>query len=172
MGGESFSLYMNGSFKTLHQEIEATLHCIMSIQEAVPLKDNPFLAQLFGPDVLGRLPTAGQDRIRRTMLGLIGMNTAYMNFFWRLPNSPCSGVYSTWFTTQSKAPTPTATPSLLMNAISYVVASLPESALCLPAANALRDLCDSNRIALAPHIGAFAELHAGLDGIPVREMRA
>lgn len=57
-----------------------------------------------------------------------------------------------------------------MNAISYVVAALPESALCLPAANALRDLCDSNRTALAPHIGAFAELHAGLDGIPVREM--
>lgn len=57
----------------------------MSIQEAVPLEDNPFLAQLFGPDVLGRLPTAGQDRIRRTMLGLIGMNTAYI-FFWRLPN--------------------------------------------------------------------------------------
>ncbi|KAG2116288.1 hypothetical protein DEU56DRAFT_919267 [Suillus clintonianus] len=54
------------------EEIEATLHCIMSIQEAAPLEDNPFLARLFGPDVLGRLPTSGQERIRRTMLGLIG----------------------------------------------------------------------------------------------------
>jgi hypothetical protein len=125
------------------EEIEATLHCIMSIQEAVPLEDNPILARLFGPDVLGRLPTSGQDRIRRTMLGLIA-------------------AYSTWFT---KAPTPTSTPSLLMNAISYVVTALPEPALCLPAANALRDLCDANRAALAPHIGAFAELHAGLSGI-------
>jgi hypothetical protein len=59
-----------------------------------------------------------------------------------------------------------------MNAISYVVAALPEPALCLPAANALRDLCDANRAALAPHIGAFAELHAGLNDIPVREMSA
>jgi hypothetical protein len=58
-----------------------------------------------------------------------------------------------------------------MNAISYVVAALPEPTLCLLAANALRDLCDANRAALAPHIGAFAELHAGLNGIPVRRMR-
>lgn len=57
-----------------------------------------------------------------------------------------------------------------MNAISYVVAALPEPSLCLPAANALRDLCDANRAALAPHIGAFAELHAGLTGIPVSEV--
>ena len=144
----------------------------MSIQEAVPLEDNPFLAQLFGPDILGRLPTAGQDRIRRTMLGLIGKNISHANFNKRFLNLPCSGAYSTWFTTQSKLPTPTTTPSLLMNAISYVVAALPEPALCLPAANALRDLCDANRVALAPHIGAFAGLHAGLNDIPVREMHS
>ncbi|KAG1733765.1 armadillo-type protein [Suillus occidentalis] len=123
------------------EEIEATLHCIMSIQEA-----------LFGPDVLGRLPTSGQDRIRRTMLGLIGRGIAHMTFD-RLPNHL----------------TPTSSPSLLMNTISYVVAALPEPALCLPAANALRDLCDANRAALAPHIGAFAELHAGLSDIPDTE---
>lgn len=57
-----------------------------------------------------------------------------------------------------------------MNAISYVVAALPEQALCLPAANALRDLCDANRTALAPHISAFGELHANLTGIPVRDL--
>lgn len=57
---------------TCSQEIEATLHCIMSVQEAVPLEDNQFIAQLFGADVLGRLPTTGQDRIRRTILGLTG----------------------------------------------------------------------------------------------------
>ena len=44
--------------------------------------------------------------------------------------------------------------------------------LCRSAANALRDLCDANRAALAPHIGAFAELHAGLNDIPVREISA
>jgi hypothetical protein len=62
-----------------------------------------------------------------------------------------------WFTTHSTGPVP----SLLMNAISYVITALPEPALCLEAANALCDLCDVNRTALAPHIGAFADLHAG-----------
>lgn len=54
-----------------------------------------------------------------------------------------------------------------MNTISYVVAALSEPSLCLPAANALRELCDANRTVLAPHIGAFSQLHAGLTGIPV-----
>jgi hypothetical protein len=66
---------VNFSFNTLRQEIEATLHCIMSIQEAIPLEDNPFLVQMFGSDAVGRLPSAGQDRIRGTLLGLIGRNT-------------------------------------------------------------------------------------------------
>ncbi|KAI6113429.1 armadillo-type protein [Pisolithus croceorrhizus] len=132
------------------EEIEATLHCIMSIQEALPLEDNPLVSQLFGSEILGHLPRVGQDRVRRTMLGLIG-------------------TYASWFTTQNKAISPTSSPSLLMNAISYVVAALPEPSLCLPAANSLRDLCDANRIALAPHISAFGELHAGLTGIPETE---
>lgn len=84
--------------------------------------------------------------------------------------SPCQGTYASWFTTQSITSTPTSSPSLLTNAISYVVAALPEPSLCLPAANALRDLCDANRAALAPHIGAFAEVHAGLTGIPVSDV--
>jgi hypothetical protein len=41
----------------------------------------------------------------------------------------------------------------------------------MPAANALRDLCYANRAAPAPHIGEFAELHTGLNGIPAREIR-
>ena len=84
----------------------------------------------------------------------------------------CFGVYSTWFTPQSKGPTFSTTPSLLMNSISYVVAALPELVLCLPAANALRDMCNANCAALVLHIGAFAELHAGLNDILVREMVA
>src|ERR1700729_3660524 len=54
------------------QEIEATLHCIMSIQEAVPVDDSPHLTRLFSSEVLGLLPSFGHDRVRRTMLGLIG----------------------------------------------------------------------------------------------------
>lgn len=54
------------------KEIEASLHCIMSVQEALPLEDNPLLSQLFGVDILKHMPTVGQDRVRRTMLSLIG----------------------------------------------------------------------------------------------------
>jgi|ERR1700722_8634148 len=55
------------------QEIEATLHCVMSIQEAVPQEHNHHLARLFSPEILGRLPTAGHNRVRRTTLGIIGV---------------------------------------------------------------------------------------------------
>ncbi|KAI8996297.1 ARM repeat-containing protein [Trametes punicea] len=132
------------------EEIEATLHCVMTVQEAIPVEDSPHLRQVFGPEILGRLPKTGDDRIRRTALHLIGS-------------------YASWFTTQPAQLPDSATSSPLMNAINYVVSSLSDSSLCLFAANALRDLCDANRAALAPHIGAFGELHAGLSGIPDTE---
>ncbi|KAI0651047.1 ARM repeat-containing protein [Trametes meyenii] len=132
------------------EEIEATLHCIMAIQEAVPVEDSPHLRQVFGPEILGRLPKTGDERVRRTALHLIGS-------------------YSSWFTTQPAQVPGAPSPSPLMNAITYIVSALPDRALCLFAANALRDLCDANRIALAPHISAFGELHAGLTGIPDTE---
>jgi hypothetical protein len=54
-----------------------------------------------------------------------------------------------------------------MRVVSFVVTALSEQSLCLPAANALKELCDANRVALAPHINAFGTLHAGLASIPV-----
>ena len=44
----------------------------MCTQEAVPVEENAPLLRLFSPDVLGRLPSSGPDRVRRTMLQLIG----------------------------------------------------------------------------------------------------
>ena len=55
-----------------------------------------------------------------------------------------------------------------MGAIQYVAEALSEPSMCLPAANALRSLCDANRMALAPHLHAFGALHANLVNIPVR----
>ncbi|KAI0076848.1 ARM repeat-containing protein [Panus rudis PR-1116 ss-1] len=132
------------------EDIEATLHCIMATQEAVPIEPNPDLSRLFSSEVLGRLPTTGGARVRRTMISLIGS-------------------YASWFTTQPIIPAGASVPSLLLNALNYVVSALTEPSLCLPAANALRDLCDSNRAALAPHIGAFGELHAQMTNIPDTE---
>lgn len=76
------------------------------------------------------------------------------------------GTYASWFAVSSN--TSPSKSELLMSAISYVVQSLPDQTLSLQAASALRNLCDANRKALAPQIGAFAELHAGLAQVPVR----
>jgi hypothetical protein len=54
-----------------------------------------------------------------------------------------------------------------MIVITYVVNALSEPALCHSAANALRDLCDANRIKLTPHIAAFGQLYANIGNIPV-----
>ena len=55
------------------ENIKAILHCIMSVQEAVELQKNVYLERIFSPEILGRLPHSGHDRVRRTALGLIGM---------------------------------------------------------------------------------------------------
>ncbi len=140
----------------------------MSIQEAVPLEANQHLLRLFSPDVLGQLPASGGHRIRRTVLGLIG---TFLSFFpaclfgiYRAASAHISGVkqgsYASWFTTL-----PADSREPLLTVLNYVAPALSEVSLCLPAANALRDLCDANRAALAPHITAFGELHAGLSSV-------
>lgn len=69
------------------------------------------------------------------------------------------GDYSTWFTDQ---PTP-----LLLGALTFVVAGLPDKVLCLSAAGALKQLCDANRTNLAPHIASFGEILSSTTAIPV-----
>ncbi|KIK52851.1 hypothetical protein GYMLUDRAFT_179628 [Collybiopsis luxurians FD-317 M1] len=130
------------------EDIEAALHCISSIQEALDYEKTPRLELLFSNQTLGRLPTVGNIRLRRTTLGLIG-------------------TYASWFAV-SAATVPSKS-DLLMSVISYVVQCLPDQMLSLHAASALRNLCDANRKALAPRIGAFAELHAGLAQVPDSE---
>ncbi|CAE6366671.1 unnamed protein product, partial [Rhizoctonia solani] len=158
--------------------VEATLHNIKAIQEALPVDPNPSLATLFGPRVLGRLPRAGTHRVRRTTLATVG-------------------AYATWFTTgaRTRAGTPAgddgdragpqttangatlAVPGantgegagLLLDAVGYVVAALEEPAVCGDAARALKELCDANRVRLAPHIQSFGELHQRLPRIPANE---
>ncbi|KAF9782538.1 armadillo-type protein [Thelephora terrestris] len=129
-------------------EIEATLHCLMSIQEASPIEDHAELGRLFSTEVLGLFPRSGSPRVRRTAVVLIGS-------------------YASWFTTQPQGAI--NSPSLLMNSIQYVAEALSEPSLCLSAANALRSLCDANRTALAPHLHAFGTLHASLVNIPDTE---
>ncbi|KLO16646.1 ARM repeat-containing protein [Schizopora paradoxa] len=125
------------------EDVEAILHCINSVQEAVELDENPYLETVFSADVLGKLPSTGSDRVRVTALNLIGS-------------------YATWFTIHVDN-------RMLLNVVDYVVKALDEPSLCLTAATALRDLCDTNRTKLAAHIDAFGQLHSRIDNIPDSE---
>ena len=144
----------------------------MSIQEALNLEKAPHLSRLFSPEIFGRLPSTGRTRVRRTALGVIGMYWIFLNdllTYTRLCFQ--SGVYSSWFATQSHPSPPTSSePNLLLTVLTYVVSALTDPSLSLSAAVALRNLCEANRKNLAAHIGAFGELHAGLDSIPVRPL--
>ncbi|KAH7096895.1 ARM repeat-containing protein [Auriculariales sp. MPI-PUGE-AT-0066] len=126
------------------EEAESALHCIAAIQEGVPLAREkiPILSRLFAPEVLGRLPSTGADRVRLTMLG-------------------CIGSYATWFPAQDS--------TLLLGVVNYVASAIHEPTLCLSAANALKELCDANRSALAPHVSAFGELYGRLGDVPDTE---
>lgn len=145
----------------LRQEVEATLHCVMSVQEAVPLEPNKHLSLLFSSDILGRLPTSGGHRVQRTMLGLIGIfqSDSGISSIYAVGEKK-KGSFASWFTTL-----PVGSSEPLLAVLGYVVPALSDTSLCLPAANALRDLCDANRSTLAPHITAFGELHAGLSRV-------
>ncbi|KAJ7653619.1 hypothetical protein DFH06DRAFT_1474761 [Mycena polygramma] len=152
------------------------------------------LGRLFGAGVWGRLPSGagGQGgkgealavaRLRRTALGLVDTYAAY--FTTRSPDallaplqyvlgaladpdpgiclqvrfrfsSLCSGTEISFFVSGFRASK--ASGEAASSAFPHVFAAL-----------ALRSLCDANRRALASRIGAFAEVHAGLGGIPDSE---
>ncbi|KAF8762018.1 ARM repeat-containing protein [Rhizoctonia solani] len=141
------------------ESVEATLHNIKAIQEALPVDPNPSLATLFGPRVLGRLPRAGTHRHERARVHLqettdrVGPQTAAANGANLAVPGTNAGEGA----------------SLLLDAVGYVVAALEEPAVCGDAARALKELCDANRVRLAPHIQSFGELHQRLPRIPANE---
>lgn len=75
MGGRfAFSLSKLNLADSLLQDVEASLHCLTSIQEAMDMEKAPQLRRLFSAEILGRLPSTGRPRVRRTALGAIGMS--------------------------------------------------------------------------------------------------
>lgn len=54
----------------------------MSIQEALDLEKVSHLSRLFSPEILGRLPSEGHNRIRRTTLCLIGEIVLFLKTFF------------------------------------------------------------------------------------------
>ncbi|KZS87157.1 ARM repeat-containing protein [Sistotremastrum niveocremeum HHB9708] len=151
--------------------VEATLHCISSVQESVPLTPNPHLERLFSSEVLGRLPGGdGREAVRKTAVGMIG---AYATWFTLQPTPLLMTVlsYVVSALTSSSTPTPSSASSPNINAPARQPTSVEQDLLILSAANALRDLCDANRGVLARSgaIAGFGELYSQIGGIPDTE---
>ncbi|KAK7053926.1 armadillo-type protein [Favolaschia claudopus] len=143
------------------EKLEAPLFLLRAVHEALDLDTtsasaaeketagSAALVRLFGDHVWGRLPPPAEGgegaalvRLRRTALGLVE-------------------TYAAYFTTRS--------PDAVLSPLGYVLGALKDPGVCLQAALALRSLCDANRRALAARIGAFAEVHAGMGGVPDSE---
>lgn len=71
------SMHRDSSNRIALKEIEATLHCLLSIQEASPVEDNADLKRLFSSETLGLFPKTGSTRVRRTTVVLIGNSMHY-----------------------------------------------------------------------------------------------
>lgn len=54
-----------------HQEVEATLHCIRFVSEAVPLGEETTLPMVFSSDVFSRLPKGEDNRIALATIRMI-----------------------------------------------------------------------------------------------------
>ncbi|GAA5999141.1 uncharacterized protein JCM10292_001618 [Rhodotorula paludigena] len=135
-----------------YEELEATLFVLYSLGEVVPLSPSlaeldpsapppplsQYLSLLFGPSILGRLPSqAGLfPSLRSTALRLVG-------------------AYSPWFSSH---------PEACLQAVSFVVQGLQEPELVPGAARALKGLCDANRKVLVGHVGSFVQVLGGLEG--------
>ena len=138
--------------KDAYEDLEATLFMLLLLGEVVPMASTlsemdatatpsplqQYLATLFGPAVLGRLPTeAGMHpSLRLTALRLVGE-------------------YSSWFASH---------PDACLQAVTFVIGGLQEPELVPGAAKALRGLCDANRKVLMRHVPSFVQVLGGLEG--------
>ncbi|GAA5977602.1 hypothetical protein JCM10908_005035 [Rhodotorula pacifica] len=145
--------------KDSYEDLEATLFMLHSLGEVVPMASTlsemeptaapsplqQYLATLFGPAVLGRMPSEPgmHPSLRSTALRLVG-------------------AYSSWFASQ---------PDACLQAVTFVISGLQEPDLVPGAAKALRGLCDANRKVLMQHVPSFVQVLGGLEGrIPDTEL--
>ncbi|KAJ8292724.1 Importin-13 [Rhodotorula toruloides] len=135
-----------------YEDLEASLFILFSIGEVVPLSPsladldpaappsrlNQNLSLLFGPSILGRLPSqsGSYPSLRSTALRLVG-------------------AYSAWFSSN---------PDACLQAVSFVVSGLQEPDLVPGAARALKGLCDANRKVLVGHVASFVQVLGNLEG--------
>ncbi|KAI8335318.1 armadillo-type protein [Chlamydoabsidia padenii] len=98
-------------------DLEATLFCLKSVSEEIPADENEHVAKLFGPEILGRLPSLNNIRLQNTALSLIGS-------------------LSEWLKGHSQFLVPT---------MNYIVPCLGAPKLALCAASSFALICDTCR---------------------------
>ncbi len=113
------------------QDIEATIYCITSASEAVPLGEDIHLPIIFSAAVFDRLPA--------------GPNLEVSHMALRLIES-----YEEWFKYH---------PSCVTFVLNYVVSAIETPALASLGARVLKALCDLCRSELKQHVEAFGVLH-------------
>ena len=112
-------------------EVEAVLHALRCVREAVPTDEAEILPFVFSPEVLSRLPSEGQQRVRLTAVSLIGD-------------------YASWLHLH---------PAFVPGAVELLVPALSVPALCVEAAKSLKRVCDLCRHRLTGHVGPLAGLY-------------
>ncbi|KAI8372980.1 armadillo-type protein [Radiomyces spectabilis] len=108
------------SSQTSSQTLEAAFFCLKSISEEVPTEENTHIPVLFGPQILGRMPSDCDARLQTTTLLLIGS-------------------LSEWLKNH---------PSFLPSVMNYIVPCLSLPRLAPAAASAFADICDACRESL------------------------
>ena len=93
----------------------------------MPVEPSEHLSRLFSQEILGKLPSSGYPRVRRTMLVLIGIQHPENSHPYLTASD--LGSYASWFTTLPSGS------SVLLNVVSFVVTALRDPSLCLPSAN-------------------------------------
>lgn len=119
------------------------------------------LARLFSPHVLGALPTEHHATIRSTTLRVVGAYAAWFSAS-TIPAHEDGDDTSAATATNDRSGASNNSEALLL-AVTFVVHGLSDPMLAPAAARALRQLCDTNRRALTPHVASFVAVLGGLE---------
>jgi hypothetical protein len=123
------------------QDIEATINCITSASEAVPLGEDIHLPVIFSAAVFDRLPAGPNLEISHVALRLIE-------------------AYEEWFKYH---------PVCVTFVLDYVVTAIETPALASLGARVLKALCDLCRSELKQHVEAFGVLHGRVSSLQVSQ---
>ncbi|CEP13227.1 hypothetical protein [Parasitella parasitica] len=131
------TVYIMNQWKSLpnaSQSLEGTLFCLKSISEEIAPDENLYVAQFFGPEVLGRLPVDCGSRLKSTVLILMGS-------------------LADWLKTH---------PQYLGSVMNYIVPCLSDPQLALAAGSAFSDISDACRESLVNELDGLMRVYAAM----------